>query len=87
MEKIKVWNWQTIHNENASVQNWVYYLAMDKRITSLEGGAIKILDGINAGSIGKVGDYLVYFCPPRQDFEEIRIVSKEDFKNNYERMT
>ena len=87
MEKIKVWNWQRIHGENASSQGWVYRLLMSKRITVIENDAVKILDGKNTGDIANVGDYLVYFSPPRQDFEEIRAVSKEDFESNYERMT
>ena len=87
MNKIKVWNWQRIHGENASSQGWVYKLLMDKRITVIENNAVKILGGKNAGDVANVGDYLVWFCPPLQDFEEIRAVAKEDFETNYERMT
>ena len=83
MEKIKVWNWQRIHNENASVQNWMYKMLMDKRITCIKdgSGSIKLLDG--SEDIGHVGDYLVWF----HDTDTLRIVKKDDFETNYERMT
>ena len=86
-EKTKVWNWQRIHGKNASSQGWMYQLLMEKRITVIENQAVKILDGVNAGAVAEVGDFIVYFCPPRQDAEEIRAVTKDDFDTNYEPMT
>ena len=81
-EKIKVWNWQQIHDKDASAQNWVYQMLMDKRITTkTEQGEIKLLDG--SETVGNVGDYLVWF----RDANELKIVGKQDFETNYERMT
>lgn len=79
-EKIKVWNWQKIHNKAASVQDWVYKMLMAKRITVLDGGAVKILLD---GSIAGIGDYLVWF----EDTDELKAIGKDDFELNYERMT
>ena len=87
MERIKVWNWQRIHGENASSQGWMYELLMQKKITCIENGAVKVLDGVNAGAVAEVGDYIVYFKPPRHSTEEIRAVEKDDFEMNYEKMT
>lgn len=78
-EKIKVWNWQRVHGENASVQDWVYQM-LGNRITTSDRVNIKI---IKSGEIAYVGDYLVWF----RDTDELRIVKKDDFEANYERMT
>lgn len=87
MKKMKVWNWQLVHGENRSSAGWVYDLLMNKKIIVMEDDSVKILKGANAGDIASVGDYLVYFRPPRHDFEEVRAVAKSDFESNYERMT
>ena len=81
MEKIKVWNWQRVHNENASVQGWVYRMAIDKRVRVSSDGTITLTDG--SGAKAAVGDYLVWF----RDTDELRAVGKDDFESNYERMT
>ena len=81
MEKIKVWNWQRIHGENASCQGWVYQMLMDKRITCLPDQSVQLTAEPN--TIARIGDYLVWF----DDTDELRTVEKEDFETNYVRMT
>ena len=87
MEKIKVWNWQRIHGQNASSEGWMYNLLMQKQITVIENHAVKILEGVNAGTVAEIGDFIVYFCPPRHEHFEVRAVSKDDFDANYETMS
>jgi len=84
MEKIKVWNWQLVHGKNSSSEGWVYQMLMDKRLTCIGDGAMKVIEN---GSIANVGDYLVLFTVARHGKDELLAVSKEDFETNYERMT